>query len=114
MDPKGAKSIYDTVVILLEQGLEEIKILQTVTLLLTTNSVVTGDLLAKTLVLCFRLHFSKDVTTVHAAGATVRQLVSLVFERIDRDKQNSGRLVAYPFKEFKKYEAVYRFYRPRP
>lgn len=40
------------------------------------------------LVLCFRLHFTKDSTTVNTAGATVRQLVSLVFERvIAEDKQ---------------------------
>lgn len=41
--------------------------------------------------LCFRLHFTKDSTTINTAGATVRQLVSLVFERvIAEDTQNSG------------------------
>lgn len=85
MDVKGARSIYETVVVLLESGIEEIKVLQIVTLLLTTNNIVKGDILAKCLVLCFRLHCSKDITTAHAAGATVRQLVSLVFERIDKD-----------------------------
>ena len=34
------------------------------------------------LVLCFRLHFTKDSTTINTAGATIRQLVSLVFERV--------------------------------
>lgn len=35
------------------------------------------------LVLCFRLHFTKDSQAViNTAGATVRQLVSLVFERV--------------------------------
>lgn len=34
------------------------------------------------MVLCFRLHFTKDSTTINTAGATVRQLVSLVFERV--------------------------------
>ncbi|CAL8120472.1 unnamed protein product [Orchesella dallaii] len=85
VDVKGARSIYETVVVLLENGIEEIKVLQIVTLLLTTNNIVKGDILAKCLVLCFRLHCSRDVTTAHAAGATVRQLVSLVFERIDKD-----------------------------
>ncbi|ODN01672.1 Protein MON2 [Orchesella cincta] len=85
VDVKGARSIYETVVVLLENGIEEIKVLQIVTLLLTTNNIVKGDILAKCLVLCFRLHCSKDITTAHAAGATVRQLVSLVFERIDKD-----------------------------
>lgn len=32
--------------------------------------------------MCFRLHFTKDSTTINTAGATVRQLVSLVFERV--------------------------------
>ncbi len=36
----------------------------------------------KCLVLCFRLHFAKDATIGNTAGATVRQLVSLVFERV--------------------------------
>ena len=31
---------------------------------------------------CFRLHFAKDATIGNTAGATVRQLVSLVFERV--------------------------------
>jgi len=39
-------------------------------------------LLLQNLVLCFRLHFTKDSTTINTAGATVRQLVSLVFERV--------------------------------
>lgn len=32
--------------------------------------------------MCFRLHFAKDATIGNTAGATVRQLVSLVFERV--------------------------------
>lgn len=32
--------------------------------------------------LCFRLHFTKNSTTINTAGATVRQLVNLVFERV--------------------------------
>lgn len=34
------------------------------------------------IVLCFRLHFTKNSTTNNTASATVRQLVSAVFERI--------------------------------
>ena len=34
------------------------------------------------IVLCFRLHFTKDSTTINTAAATVRQLVSMVFERV--------------------------------
>lgn len=43
--------------------------------------------------LCFRLHFTKDCTTINTAGATVRQLVSLVFERVvAEDEQTSDQL----------------------
>uniref|UniRef100_A0A182JBS9 Protein MON2 homolog n=1 Tax=Anopheles atroparvus TaxID=41427 RepID=A0A182JBS9_ANOAO len=82
VDQKGARYITDTLWMLMENGTEEVKVLQSVTLLLTTNAVVHGETLAKTLVLCFRLHFTKDSTTINTAGATVRQLVSLVFERV--------------------------------
>ncbi|XP_066996963.1 protein MON2 homolog isoform X2 [Anabrus simplex] len=82
VDQKGARYITDTLWMLMESGIEEVKVLQSVTLLLTTNAVVHGDTLARNLVLCFRLHFTKDSTTINTAGATVRQLVSLVFERV--------------------------------
>jgi hypothetical protein len=45
------------------------------------REITVGQLL-QNLVLCFRLHFTKDSTTINTAGATVRQLVSLVFERV--------------------------------
>lgn len=67
---------------LMENGTEELKLLQTVTLLITTNRTVQGEALAKAIVLCFRLHFTKNSTTNNTASATVRQLVSAVFERV--------------------------------
>lgn len=40
------------------------------------------------LVLCFRLHFTKDSQAViNTAGATVRQLVALVFERVMQEDE---------------------------
>lgn len=89
VDQKGARYITDTLWMLMEHGTEEVKVLQTVTLLLTTNAVVHGETLAKALVLCFRLHFTKDSTIINTAGATVRQLVSLVFERVLSEDQES-------------------------
>ncbi|XP_069760292.1 protein MON2 homolog isoform X2 [Narcine bancroftii] len=74
---------------LMENGLEELKLLQTVLVLLTTNTVVHDDSLAKAIVLCFRLHFTKDNITNNTAAATVRQVVTVVFERMDsEDKQH--------------------------
>lgn len=87
VDQKGARYITDTLWMLMENGIEEVKVLQSVTLLLTTNTVVHSETLAKTLVLCFRLHFTKDSTTINTAGATVRQLVSLVFERVMAEQE---------------------------
>lgn len=47
IDQKGALYITDTLWALMELGIEEVKILQTVTLLLTTNTIVHGDTLAR-------------------------------------------------------------------
>ncbi|XP_043280380.1 protein MON2 homolog isoform X2 [Venturia canescens] len=91
VDQKGARYITDALWMLMELGMEEVKVLQTVTLLLTSNTVVHGETLARNLVLCFRLHFTKDCTTINTAGATVRQLVSLVFERVvAEDEENKS------------------------
>lgn len=47
VDQKGARYITDTLWMLMEIGIEEVKVLQSVTLLLTTNSIVHGDTLAR-------------------------------------------------------------------
>ncbi|XP_017477968.1 PREDICTED: protein MON2 homolog isoform X1 [Rhagoletis zephyria] len=88
VDQKGARYITDALWMLMENNIEEVKVLQTVTLLLTTNTVVHGETLAKSLVLCFRLHYTKNSTIVNTAGATIRQLVSLVFERVYLEKDS--------------------------
>lgn len=58
LDAKGARFITDALWHLMEAGIEEVKILQSVTLLLTTNAVVHGDTLAKVcnlLYLCLKI-----------------------------------------------------------
>lgn len=77
----AANNIINCLWGLMESGIEELKLLQIITLLLTTNTNVQGDALARGIVLCFRLYFAKDTTTINTASATVRQLVDLVFER---------------------------------
>lgn len=47
IDQKGARYITDTLWMLMETGTEEVKVLQTVTLLLTSNTIVHGDTLAR-------------------------------------------------------------------
>lgn len=86
----AADGILEILWQLMESGLEELKLLQTAILLITTNFVVQHESLAKALVLCFRLHFTKDSTTINTAAATIKQLVSIVFERvITEDKVQS-------------------------
>ncbi len=71
----------------MESGVEELKLLQTITLLISTNNLVQGESLAKALSLCFRLHFTKNSTTNNTASATIRQLVSAIFERVQTEDQ---------------------------
>lgn len=104
VDQKGARYITDALWTLMEHNIEEVKVLQTVTLLLTTNTVVHGETLAKSLVLCFRLHYTKNSTIVNTAGATIRQLVSLVFERVYLEKDAMQSLT--PPKPVKEESAV--------
>ena len=67
---------------LMESSIEELKILQTITLLISTNTVVQEDNLAKAIALCFRLHFTKNQTINNTASATIRQLVTMIYERV--------------------------------
>lgn len=96
IDQKGAVYVTDALWSLMESGIEEVRILQSVLLLLTTNTVVHGETLARTLVLCFRLHFAKNSTTINTAGATVRQLVYLVFERVVAEEEHLSKIENRP------------------
>ncbi|XP_061085397.1 protein MON2 homolog isoform X2 [Conger conger] len=87
----AAGSIITMLWQLMENGVEELKLLQTVLVLLTTNTVVHDQVLSKAIVLCFRLHFTKDNITNNTAAATVRQVVTVVFERmVAEDEQHKG------------------------
>ena len=44
--------------------------------------MVQNETLARCLVICFRLHFTRDSTVNTIAGATIRQLVPVVLERV--------------------------------
>uniref|UniRef100_A0A3Q2YK08 Protein MON2 homolog n=1 Tax=Hippocampus comes TaxID=109280 RepID=A0A3Q2YK08_HIPCM len=84
---------------LMENGLEELKLLQTVLVLLTTNTVVHDENHIKSIfaiVLCFRLHFTKDNITNNTAAATVRQVVTVVFERMVAEDERFKGIVEQP------------------
>ena len=91
LDFRGARYVTDTLWMLMEAGIEEVKILQTLTLLLTSSYVVQNETLAKCLVICLRLNFTKDPTTNTIAGATVRQLVPVVLERVEQASSDALR-----------------------
>ena len=79
---QSADSIIAVLWQLMDAHCEELRLLQAAALLINAGgNVVKHDSLAKGLVICFRLHFSKDPATANTAAATVKQLVSVVFDR---------------------------------
>lgn len=50
VDQKGARYITDTLWMLMESGTEHVKVLQSVTLLLTTDCIVRGETLARVII----------------------------------------------------------------
>ena len=64
------------------QEIELLRILQTILLLLTSTKLLHGDTLAQAIVICFQLHAHNDQTIANTAAATLRQLVSVVFDRV--------------------------------
>lgn len=87
-----AKNIVCVLWQIYEQGSEELqlRLLQTVIVLVTSKSCnLHGQSLSQAIVLCFRLHFTKNEVTNNTAEATIRQVVSLVFDRVvSEDKEN--------------------------
>eukprot|EP00043_Microstomoeca_roanoka_P001504 m.33096 g.33096 ORF g.33096 m.33096 type:complete len:1605 (-) comp10854_c0_seq2:417-5231(-) len=67
---------------LTSSGLEEIKVLQCISSLVTTTPHLIDKDLAEAFVLCFSLHFSRDPTTAAIAAATLRQITTAVFDRV--------------------------------
>nr|VZI43790.1 unnamed protein product [Spirometra erinaceieuropaei] len=60
------------------------EVLQTIILLITTNTLVTEVPLANALAICFKLHSGKTSAIANTAAAAVRQCASAVFDRITR------------------------------
>ncbi|CAF3359352.1 unnamed protein product [Rotaria socialis] len=78
----SAATIVNVLSALCELQTEELKVLQTVLLLVNTTSVVVHSTLATLFVITFRLCFSKDLTIVNTSIAAVRQLVTAVYDRV--------------------------------
>ncbi|KAL3981528.1 Guanine nucleotide exchange factor in Golgi transport N-terminal family protein [Acanthocheilonema viteae] len=75
---------------LMEAECEELRVLQTLTPLVSTELLVAGQWLAKCLVMCFRLNFAKDPIVINTASATVRQMVNCVYERVIQEDGLEG------------------------
>ncbi|VDN51623.1 unnamed protein product [Dracunculus medinensis] len=82
IDKTSATAVVNELWNLMEAECEELRILQTLTPLVSTELLITGQWLAKCLVICFRLKFAKDHIVINTAMATVRHLVMSVFERV--------------------------------
>lgn len=82
LSESSSVNLVSTLWQLMEGGLEELRILQSIILLITTSNIVYGECLGKAMVLCFKLYFIKDATICTTAAATVRQMVSVIFERV--------------------------------
>ena len=60
------------------------------------------------MVLCFKLYFVKDATICTTAAATVRQMVSVIFERVvTEDSQGLGKEISLIFTVNTKLSFVY-------
>ncbi|KAH7640772.1 mon2-like protein [Dermatophagoides farinae] len=82
LNKQAAENLINCLWNLMEHGLEEVKVLQTITLLITTNQLIQDEQLAKIISLCFRLYNAKNSTTANTASATIRQLITAIFERV--------------------------------
>ena len=91
VDHSLATNIVNMLWQLFDQNIDELqlKLLQTLVVLVTTRSnQLHGNSLARAIVLCFRLHFTKNEVTNNTAEASVRQAVSVVFDRVtEEDKK---------------------------
>ncbi|XP_065066543.1 protein MON2 homolog isoform X1 [Rhopilema esculentum] len=82
-----APSIVNQLWELSNAGVEELRVLQTILILITTSPAVQKDSLAKTVVICFHLYFSSDSTISSTAAATIRQSIAVILDRmVEEDK----------------------------
>ncbi|KAJ3021237.1 hypothetical protein HKX48_008942 [Thoreauomyces humboldtii] len=65
----------------------QLKILQTIIPLLSNYRQIHGEVLAEALLLCFRLQETKSAVVNNTAAATVRQMVTSVFEKVAAENE---------------------------
>ncbi|VDO89233.1 unnamed protein product [Schistosoma margrebowiei] len=82
----ASEAIVSTLWQLAESNMEELRLLQTTILLLTSSSLIRGPQLAKAFTICLKLHLSKSPATVNTAAAAVRQCASAIFDRVFKEE----------------------------
>ncbi|KAJ8789101.1 hypothetical protein J1605_022258 [Eschrichtius robustus] len=75
-------------------GTKEPKITQLC--LAAIQRLMSHEVVSEAIVLCFRLHFTKDNITNNTAAATVRQVVTVVFERMVAEDERHRDVVEQP------------------
>ncbi|KAL6072015.1 Endocytosis and vacuole integrity protein [Balamuthia mandrillaris] len=66
----------------------KLKVLQCILSLLSTKNDLHGEALSQPLCICFRLHKNKTPTVQNTAAATLRQIVTLLFDRSAAELKN--------------------------
>ncbi|KAI8586711.1 hypothetical protein BDZ88DRAFT_427821 [Geranomyces variabilis] len=96
--PEGSiMLVLKTLSDLINTSLElQLKVLQTVIPLLSNYRNIHGEVLAEALLLCFRLQETKSPVVNNTAAATVRQMITFVFEKVasENDRLDAGATVA--------------------
>ncbi|KAM7539751.1 hypothetical protein Aperf_G00000030230 [Anoplocephala perfoliata] len=75
---------------LVNSELEELKLLQTAILLVTTSQTLSDVLLSQALGICLRLHDSKTNAVINTASAAIRQCTGSVFDQVIKDRLQSS------------------------
>ncbi|CDS40590.1 protein MON2 [Echinococcus multilocularis] len=102
----SVESLLNVISTLVDAELEELKLLQTTILLVTTNHTLSDMSLSRALGICLRLHNSKTSTVVNTAAAAIRQCTGAVFDHINRDSLSSS---AYENIQGEKERDMFRF-----
>lgn len=97
MDRNSIPLLVNELWTLAEAECEELRVLQTITPLVSIDLLVTGSSLAKCIGLAIKLNLSKESSVINAASAAVRQLFNVTFERVvQEDAMRTAELNVIP------------------
>ncbi|EGC38554.1 hypothetical protein DICPUDRAFT_93806 [Dictyostelium purpureum] len=84
--------ILNKMQMLIDVGSDEsvqLKVLQGLLVLITTMGDIHDDTLSQCLVLCFRLHCSKNISIQSTSSATLPQIIRIIFDRVSAEIKES-------------------------